>query len=211
MGAWYGRWRTGDGRRLNRRLGPVRSTGEADGLTRREAERAFRHLQDEEERHPTRAAVRHTVNDAADALRQKLALVGSSRSHLRNTETMQRLHIGPALGDQTLQKVTRQEVEQLGERLLARGLSPKTVRDVIVFLHAVFEHAIDLEWTRENPVRRAAPPKRRRARRSRLLRRYKPWILKPGRTTVGIALDCCGFLTYTDDRIRHGSDRVRHP
>lgn len=48
-GAWYGRWRTGGGRRLNRRLGPVRSVGEADGLTRREAARAFRHLQDEEE------------------------------------------------------------------------------------------------------------------------------------------------------------------
>src|SRR4051794_320772 len=162
-GAWYGRWRTSDGRRVNRRLGPLRSVGEADGLTRRDAERAFRRLQDEEERHPTTRAVRHTVNDAADALRQKLALVGSSRSHLRNTERMQRLHIGPALGDRTLQKVTRRDVEQLGERLLARGLSPKSVRDVIVFLNAVFEHAIDLEWTRENPVRRAARPKRRRA------------------------------------------------
>src|SRR4051812_23460657 len=120
-GAWYGRWRTGDGQRLNRRVGPVRSVGEADGLTRREAEKHFRHMQDEEERHPT-PAVRHTVNDAADALRQKLALIGSSRSHLRNTETMQRLHIGPALGDRSLQKVTRRDVEQLGERLLARGL-----------------------------------------------------------------------------------------
>src|SRR3954447_546643 len=162
-GSWYGRGRTSDGRRLNRRPGAVRSTGEADGLTRREAERAFRRLQDDEERHPTTRAVRHTVNDAADALRQKLALIGSSRSHLRNTDRMQRLHIGPALGDRTLAKVTRRDVEQLGERLLARGLAPKTVRDVIVFLNAVFEHAIDLEWTRENPVRRAARPKRRRA------------------------------------------------
>src|SRR4051812_16578413 len=154
--AWYGRWRTSDGRRLNRRLGPVRRVGEADGLTRREAERAFRRLQDEEERHPTARAGRHTVNETADALRPKLALVGSSRSHLRNTERMQRLHIGPALGDRTLQKVSRRDVEQLGERLVARGLSPKTVRDVIVFLQAVFEHAIDLGWTGENPVRRAA-------------------------------------------------------
>src|SRR4051812_4726446 len=135
-GAWYGRWRTSDGRRLNRRVGPVRSVGESDGLTRRDAEKRFRHMQDEEERHPTpAAAVRHTVNDAADALRQKLALIGSSRSHQRNTETMQRLHIGPALGDRQLQKVTRRDVEALGEGLLARGLSPKTVRDVVVFLN----------------------------------------------------------------------------
>src|SRR4051812_20313734 len=162
-GAWYARWRTSDGRRLNRRVGPVRTVGEADGLTRRDAEKQFRRMQDEEERHPTPAAVRHTVNDAAGALRQKLALIGSSRSHLRNTEAMQRLHIGPALGDRPLQKVARRDVEALGEKLLTRGLSPKTVRDVIVFLNAVFEHAIDLEWTRENPVRRAARPKRRRA------------------------------------------------
>src|SRR3954447_24554332 len=111
-GAWYGRWRTGDGRRLNRRVGPMRSAGEADGLTRRDAEKQFRRMQDEEERHPTpAAAVRHSVDDAADALRQKLALVGSSRSHLRNPEAMQRLHIGPGLGDRQLGKVTRRDVE----------------------------------------------------------------------------------------------------
>src|SRR4051812_30417246 len=122
-GAWYGRWRTSDGRRLNRRLGPVRSIGEADGLTRREAERKFRRVQDEEERRPTTRAVRHTVNEAADALRQKLALIGSSRSHLRNTERMQRLHIGPALGDRTLQKVTRRDVEQLGGAARRRAVA----------------------------------------------------------------------------------------
>jgi hypothetical protein len=49
-GAWYGRSRTSDGRRLNRRIGAVRGAGEADGLTRREAERRFRTLQEQEER-----------------------------------------------------------------------------------------------------------------------------------------------------------------
>ena len=36
-GAYYGRWRTEDGRRLNRRLGGTRTTGNADGLTRAQA------------------------------------------------------------------------------------------------------------------------------------------------------------------------------
>jgi integrase len=67
------------------------------------------------------------------------------------------------MGDKVLQKVTRRDVERLGESLVAKGLSPKTVRNTLTFLHAVFEHAIDLEWTRENPVRRAARPRRRRA------------------------------------------------
>jgi hypothetical protein len=37
------------------------------------------------------------------------------------------------------------------------------VRNVITFLHSVFEHAIDNEWCVENPVRRAARPRRQRA------------------------------------------------
>jgi integrase len=161
--AWYGRWRTSDGRRLNRRLGPVRTAGEADGLTRREAEREFRRLQEQEERNPTpRAAGRHTVREASQSRRQKLAITGASRSYLKGCESMERLHINPSLGDKTLQKVTRQDVERLGEALIERGLSAKTVRTVLTYLHGVFEHAIDLEWTRENPVRRAAKPRRRR-------------------------------------------------
>jgi integrase len=163
-GAWYGRWRTSDGRRLNRRLGPVRTPGEADGLTRREAEREFRRLQEQEERNPMpRAAGRHTVREASQSRRHKLVVTGASRSYIKGCESMERLHIGPSLGDKTLQKVTRQDVERLGEGLLGRGLSPKTVRTVLTYLHGVFEHAIDLEWTRENPVRRAAKPRRRRA------------------------------------------------
>src|SRR5207342_1302050 len=44
-GAYYGRWRAPDGRRLNRWLGPKRTPGSADGLTRAQAEQAFRRVQ----------------------------------------------------------------------------------------------------------------------------------------------------------------------
>ena len=47
-GAYYGRWRTADGRRRNRRLGPKRATGSSQGLTRAMAERALRQLQEAE-------------------------------------------------------------------------------------------------------------------------------------------------------------------
>lgn len=39
QGAYFGRWRRSDGRRLNRRIGPVRIPGESEGLTRTQAER----------------------------------------------------------------------------------------------------------------------------------------------------------------------------
>lgn len=44
--------------------------------------------------------------------------------------------------------------------MLDAGLAPKTVRNVITFMHSVFEDAIDRGWTRQNPVRRASRPKR---------------------------------------------------
>jgi hypothetical protein len=158
-GAWYGRWRTTDGRRFNRRIGPVRSVGEADGLTRRQAERQFRRLQDAEERNPTPVdAGRHTVADACEALRHKKVIEGASRSHLANCERYLRLHIGPAIGTKKIDKVTRHDVEALAEKLLGAGQSPKSVRDTLVYLNGAFEYAIDLEWTQLNPVRRATSP-----------------------------------------------------
>lgn len=159
-GAWYGRWRTPDGRRLSRRVGPVRPPGTDLGLTRREAEAQLRRLMLLEETQPTPlAAGRHTVNEAAEALWQKKRVQGVSKSYLRTIESAQRRHIGPILGSMPLRKVHRRDVEAMSEKLLARGLSPKTVANTLKILHGVFECAIDLEWTSDNPVRRAARPR----------------------------------------------------
>jgi hypothetical protein len=46
--------------------------------------------------------------------------------------------------------------------MLGRGLAPKTVRNVMTFLHAVFAVAVANEWIERNPVVGAARPKRRR-------------------------------------------------
>lgn len=101
--SYYGRWRTLDGRRLNRRVGLVREAGTSDGLTKSEAERAFRKLQEAEDRRlrPTVENARRTVDDAADALRRRLALDGARKSYL-NCESMQRVHVSPALGTNPL-------------------------------------------------------------------------------------------------------------
>lgn len=162
-GSYYGRWRTSDGRRRNRRIGALRVDGSADGLTRTQAERAFRRLQDEEERRPSvaRGPERRTVAHAADSLRRALALEGARKSYLEGCESMQRVHL-TRLGGQPLESVSTAQVEGLAAALLESGRSPKTTRNVLSFLHSVYEHAIDLGWCRENPVRRAAKPRRRR-------------------------------------------------
>jgi integrase len=164
-GSYYGRWRTGDSRRLNRLVGPVRTPSQADGLTRVEAERRFRLIREQEERRPRPAveSARVTVDDACDSLRRQLALKGSRKSYLENCESMQRVHVTPAIGTKALAKVTTADVEGVAERMLTTGLSPKTVRNVLTFLHSVMEHGLDRGWVTENPVRRAIRPKRRRA------------------------------------------------
>lgn len=47
--------------------------------------------------------------------------------------------------------------------LLKKGLAAKSVRNIIGFLHSIFEHGIDRGWIADNPVRRAERPGRRRS------------------------------------------------
>jgi integrase len=105
---------------------------------------------------------RHTLDDAADSLRQKQVIEGARKSYKENCESMQRVHISPALGRKPVDRVTTAQVEKLAENMLAKGLAPKSVRNVMTFLHSIFEHAIHKKWATENLVRHATRPKRRR-------------------------------------------------
>jgi integrase len=164
-GSHYGRWRTLDGRLLNRKVGEIRTPGSREGLTDAQAEREFRKMQSEEERRPrpVRDADTATVDTAADSLRRKQKLEGARKSYQENCESMQRVHISPRLGSLPVTNVTRAHVEAVATAMLKKKLSSKTVRNTLSFLHSVFEHAIDEGWCHENPVRRATRPGRRRS------------------------------------------------
>jgi integrase len=164
-GAYYGRWRTPDGRQRNRRLGPKRKPGSRSGLTRAMAERALRQAQEAERAAAPRAddARGRTVDDAANALRDRLELQGARKSYRQNCESMQRVHISPAMGSRRVAEVTTADVEALARSMLRRGLAPKSVRNVITFLLSIFGLAVDRGWCVTNPVARAARPRRRRS------------------------------------------------
>jgi site-specific recombinase XerD len=98
-----------------------------------------------------------------DSLRRRLAVQGARKSYLQNCESMQRVHISPRRGSTPVDRVTIADVETVAAAMLDAGLAPKTVRNVITFMHSIFEHAVDRGWTTQNPVRRASRPKRRRA------------------------------------------------
>jgi len=161
-GCYYGRWRTATGRRLNRRIGQVRAPGEADGLTRSQAEREFRRMQEAEEHapRPEPGVCAPTIDEIATSLRERLELRGARKSYSEACEYMQRVHISPHLGERKITDISTADVEALGRMLMKNGLAPKSVRNILGFLHGVFEHGIDRGWLRENPARRAEKPRR---------------------------------------------------
>jgi integrase len=134
-GAYYGGWRSSDGRKLNRRIGLVRAPGSADGLTRAKAERSFRKMQEAEELQPSRRrdAQAVTVGSAAMSLQRAKALEGARRSYLENLDSMRRVHLDPGVGSLALEQVSTAHDEALASTMLAAGRSPKTVRNVLTF------------------------------------------------------------------------------
>ena len=165
-GAFYGRWRTPDGRYVNRRLGKVRERGSHEGISRREAERALRELMASDvppKDDPRSDEPAPTVDEVVDQLRDKIEIEGARLSYRQNCASMQRVHISPAVGRRRVDAVTHRDIERLARAMLARGSAPKTVRNVMTFLHSVFALAVRNGWTTANPVVDAARPRRRRA------------------------------------------------
>jgi hypothetical protein len=107
----------------------VRTPGTSDGLTRAQAERVFRRLQDAEERapRPVRGAIVPSVDEVCDSLRQKLRLRGARRSYLEGCESMQRVHISPRLGAKPVSEIRTAHIEALASSMLDARLAPKTV------------------------------------------------------------------------------------
>jgi len=163
-GAYYLRWRGADGRNHNRRVGKARTRGESDGLTRAQAERAARTLIQEEGAKPPRSAEEpaRTVDDVADAFRDRLLLEGARLSYRQNCESMQRVHVSPAFGKRRVETIETDDIERLAKAMLRKGATPKTVRNVMTFLHSVLALAVKKGWATANPVTDAARPRRRR-------------------------------------------------
>jgi integrase len=67
------------------------------------------------------------------------------------------------MGSRRVAEVTTADVEAFARSMLRRRLAPKSVRNVITFLHSVFGLAVDRAWCVTNPVARAARPRRRRS------------------------------------------------
>src|ERR1700694_3762195 len=55
------------------------------------------------------------------------------------------------MGERKITDIERRDVEALTNVLLKRKLAPKSVRNIMGFLHGVFEHGVDRGWPAPPP------------------------------------------------------------
>jgi integrase len=79
-----------------------------------------------------------------------------------------RERVYPEFGDRRLDVVTRGDVLALIGGMQTEGLSPSTVRNVVVPLRSLYRYAADHDWTARNPTRGVAMPGVSGVRRERL-------------------------------------------
>ena len=124
--------------------------------TRRQAESALGKLVADVER---KQATNH-AGSVRDLFARWLADIGPARSpgtmreHRRSIER----NILPSIGAVRLDRLTARHLDDLYRSLLARGLSPASVRRHHAILSAALGRAVKWDWLLSNPAGRASPP-----------------------------------------------------
>lgn len=149
---WYGKWRSG-GRQVKRRLGLKRLAGSRDGLTRSQAEAELRRKIGEVEARPRTPGERKTIREVAALYVAQAKRRGRKRSTLEDIDSDTRVHLDPFFRDRSLDSITSADVLDLISTLEGKGLAPKTVRDIVATLSALFNFARSPQrrWAAENP------------------------------------------------------------
>lgn len=167
-GVWYGKWRVGV-RQVKRKIGPKRTRGKADGLTKAQAEARLRELiADVKAEDVAVAASRkrrphhYTVAELADLF------IEHAREHRGLKETTLtdyamhvRVHLAPFFGELPIQRIDARRVEgfvghlrqKTGQgRRGGQPLSPKTVRNYLGTLTALLNFAVRKKWIASSPM-----------------------------------------------------------
>ncbi len=89
-------------------------------------------------------------------------LVFSYEMFDQGCESMQRINISRRIGGLPVTEVETAHIDRLASEMLKDGSAPKTVRNVLSFLHSIFEHAKRKKLISDNPVSEATRPGRQR-------------------------------------------------
>ena len=168
-GAYFGKWRLPDGRQVKRKLGPVRTRGKADGLTRSQAEARLREVMAEVAPDDVRVAAstsrrphHYTVAELGELF------IAHARDHrglkattLTDYAMHVRVHLAPYFGDLPIQRIDALRIEAFAAHLRTltgqgrRGgtpLSPKSIRNYLGTLSALLNFAVRKKWLSASPM-----------------------------------------------------------
>lgn len=153
--AWYGQWRVRN-RTVTRKLGPIRTPGSRDGLTRKMAEARLRKLMSEVTVTPVYE--RMTVEEAGERLIQHLVTRGRKASTTVGYQSYLRVHVAPFFGQKQIATITKEDVEEFVAVCLDNDQSIKSTRNYLGFLHSVFDFALRTGWVVANPCKAVEKP-----------------------------------------------------
>jgi len=151
---WIAEWRDLGGQKHKRALGRVRTASRPDGLTQKQAEAKLRELIGETPAGARRArGERPNVEQVAGAYLVLARRRGRKPSTVRNLESDVRIHLVPFFGARPVDAIAPEDVEDFVAVLEGKGLAPKTVRNVIATLSALFTfaRAPKRRWAAVNP------------------------------------------------------------
>ncbi len=147
---------------------PVRRTFRSLAAARRwrqEAQVALRRRELNTPSHLTIAeAAESWLRDARRAVVRTRSGESYKPSAIRSYEAALRRVILPELGQLRLSALTRPKIQDLVDRMVAKGLAPSTVANSILPLRAIYRRAIQREELVANPTERLVLPRDRRGR-----------------------------------------------
>jgi integrase len=211
---WVGEVRPATGGRKRRRvLGGVRSKGEADGLTRKQAEEALRTLRVEIDTAPREAdrADELTVADLKAIYLRHLELAGRKRGTMQIFEKHWRVWVEPLLGERRLSSLTEKDFDELRLSMRRAGRAPKYIRNVCGNYASVLNLCVRKGYIDRSTADLGLLPQDRRVPELRYLTREEVFVLlrhvpDGGRRETMSAL----FLTAAMTGMRLGELRALH-
>jgi integrase len=148
---WYGKWRD-NGTQIKRRIGPKRTEGSRDGLTRRAAEAELRRLIAEVK--PQAPVVESlAMSEAGRRYLVHLERIGRKLSTRTGVESTLRVYLEPFFGERAINSVRHEDVVDLMSLMERKGIAPKTIRNHLGTLSAIFNFAKGprRKWATSNP------------------------------------------------------------
>lgn len=146
---WCARWYVGT-KRVQRRVGPKRSRGSSEGLTKKQAEAELRRMRlAEEEQPPPRSAV--TGDAAFEQLLRHLASLGRRPTTLATYRSIYRSHLAWKLDEILLEKVIWRDIKAIDRAMERKELAPKTRVNALKLAAEIFAFAKRKGWCRRDP------------------------------------------------------------